>query len=405
MSSKVRILKFAYFGLPHVGGTYSVFKYLRDGLSGHGVDLRWIGMGPWSIDENPAWRADMAFGEVVDGPPSAPEMDRAAALLDTIGEGGFDGVFVNVLADRVQTNAIRYLPRDMLRIMIVHSITPGTYAGARAIRDHVHAAVGVSERCRRDLIDQFGFDPSRTVTIPNPVDVTRLGSQARTPSPANSLRVLYLGRIDDTPKGVLWLPKIMDRLPASITLTVAGGGPDLARLKHDMRRHIDRVAFLDYVAPDRIPGLVASHDVFVMPSRFEGFGLALVEAMAGGSVPVASRIRLVTDTIVDHGENGFLFPVGDCAAAARHIETLAGDRAMLDRMSQAARLKAGESFDLGRTAASYAELLTRLSKSPPPIADPLKLDEWRMPSGLRDGLRTYLPKPVKNWLRVLREHA
>jgi glycosyltransferase involved in cell wall biosynthesis len=398
-------LKFAYFGLPHIGGTYSVFKHLRSGLADFGVEVRWLGMGPWSAIEDPTWQPDLSFGEIVDPQGSEPERHHAARLVNAIANGRFDGVFVNVLADRVQTNIVRYLPHNILRIMIVHSITPGTYAAARSIRDHVHASVGVSERCRRDLIAQFGFHADRTFAIPNAVDVAPFIALSRPPRPRHGLRVIYLGRVDDTPKGVFWLPKIMDALACSVTLTIAGNGPDLEALKRSLSRHTDRVTFLGSVAPDRIPELLAAYDVLVMPSRFEGFGLSIVEAMAAGCVPVASRIRLVTDTIIDHGENGFLFPVGDWGEAAVQIETLNRDPVLLDRMSKAARQKAQRGFDLGRTATEYSRLIESLGTDPPAIAAPLKIDNWSMPAGLRAGLRTYLPRPVKNWLRVLREHA
>ena len=398
-------MKFAYFGLPHVGGTYSVFRYLHSGLAGHDVELRWIGRGPWADRNDPQWQSELQFGEVVDVPRSEPEKRQAVALLQAIEAGAFDGVFVNVLADRIQTNVVRYLPRDMLRIMIVHSITPGTYAGARTIRDHVHATVGISERCRHDLVRLHGSVPERTFTIPNPVDVTRLASLDRVANRADQLRLLYLGRIEDAPKGVLWLPRIVDLLPRTVSLTIAGDGPDLQKLRREMSRHGDRVAFLGSVAADRVPQLLATHDVVVAPSRFEGFGLSTVEAMAAGCVPVVSHIRLVTDRIVDHGENGFLFKVGDLSEAARHIGTLDGDHALLARMSEAARTKARRSFDLGRTAESYARLMKTIAASPPSIAAPLDIDVWKLPGGLRSGLRTYVPRPVKNWLRVLRERV
>ena len=39
-------LKFAYFVLPHIGGTYTVYKSVRAGLATHDVEVRWLGVGP-----------------------------------------------------------------------------------------------------------------------------------------------------------------------------------------------------------------------------------------------------------------------------------------------------------------------------------------------------------------------
>ncbi|MGF6232005.1 glycosyltransferase involved in cell wall biosynthesis [Inquilinus ginsengisoli] len=395
-------MKLAYFGFPHIGGTYSVFRHLRTGLAGAGIELRWLGCGPnaHAAADSPMFRTERDHGNTV-GRPDDDDHARMRAMVRAI-EDGFHGVFVNVLADPVQTNAVRYLDPRITRIMIVHNITPGTYAAARAIRDHVHATVGVSPRIKTDLVHRYGFDRGWTVAIPNGIDTAGL-ALARPERSSKSLRVLYLGRVEDQAKGVLWLPRIFRKLPASITLTVAGDGPDLARLKAQCASLGGRVQFRGAVAPSMIGKLLAEHDVLLMPSRFEGLGLTLVEAMAAGCVPVASYIQGVTDLSVEHGVNGFLFPVGDSRSAARAIVRLAEDEAGRAEMAARASRKARDHFGIGLMTERYRDLIDSLRYSQPVIAPSLDLAEWRLPSGLRPGLRTYLPTPLKNAIRMLRE--
>src|SRR5690606_4351058 len=141
-------------------------------------------------------------------------------------------VIVNVLADQVQMNIVRYLAPDILRLMIVHNMTPGTYAAARALRPHVHAAVCVSVRCRDDLVGQHGFSPARTFVVANAVCEDAVAPDERSSRPAGEgLRLLYLGRIEDASKGVLWLPRLAAELPRTPRLTIAGEGSDLPSLK------------------------------------------------------------------------------------------------------------------------------------------------------------------------------
>jgi glycosyltransferase involved in cell wall biosynthesis len=396
-------VKFAYFVRPHLGGTYSAYQSLREGLAPHGIEVRWIGLGTPPASEAALSRQASSHGAFVSPYRALSEREEAARLAEMLEQERFDGVFINVLAERIQMNIARYLPRHILRIMVVHNITPGTYAAAHAIRNNVHATVGVSERCRRDLVERYGFPREWTAAIPHAVDTAAFSHATRTTGPTQGLRLLFLGRIEDASKGVFWLDDIMDHLPPSIRLTVAGDGPDQPRLMNQLAPHGERVRFLGNVAAGDVPALAADHDVLVMPSRFEGFGFTIIEAMAAGCVPVASRIAGVTDTIIEDGISGLLFPVGDRREAARQIGMLASDPLLLRRLSRDARRRAAEHFGLETMAAGYLNLIEKLRRESPPINHPLPLDSWSTPRGMRPGLRTYLPSPVKNWLRVVRE--
>ncbi|MGH6860489.1 MAG: glycosyltransferase, partial [Phyllobacterium sp.] len=129
----------------------------------------------------------------------------------------------------------------------------------------------------------------------------------------------------------------------------------------------------------------------------------LIEAMAAGCVPIVSRIQGVTDTIVDDGKNGFLFAIGDRRSAARIISRLCAEPDALASASAAARRVAGHAFTLDKMAGRYHDVIHCLSEARPRIAPQLDLDAWSMPRGFQPGLRTYVPRPIKNWLRVMRE--
>ncbi len=395
-------MRLACFLHPHRGGTFSVYRQLRAGLAPHGIEVRWVGLGEEARRalDDPAFAEHRAAGLAVDG-AGGPQA-QAEALARALDEEGFDGVFANVGGDVVQANLVRYLPSGILRILVVHNISPGVYAAARALRDSVHGTVGVSRRIRDDLVARHGFDPARTTAIPN---ATELAGRAppRVAGPPGRLRVLALGRVEDGPKGVLWLPDILRRLPEAVTLTVAGDGPDLARLKARCAFLGPRAAFLGAVDPCEAGALFARHDAMLAPSRFEGCPVALMEAMATGCVPVTSRLRGVTDDLVADGRTGFLFPVGDTAAAARALGRLHADPALLGAMAAEARAEAAACFRVDVLGAAYHGAIRRAAAGPPPAAAPLDLAQWRLPAGLRPSLRTYLPAPVKNWFRTLKE--
>ncbi len=408
MGNKVLAMKCAYFVRPHIGGTYSVFTRLRSSLGQSGIELRWLAAGAAgdtvNVPSGQGLEDALRKGDAIDRMGLLDEETRARHMIGFLRDNRFDAVFVNVLANRFETNLVRYLPADILRVMIVHNITPGTYAAARAIRDHVHATVGVSKRCRDDLIRQHGFDAARTLVIPHGLNRDiHLARNVTKQDESGPLRLLYLGRIEDNSKGIFWLPNVLRELDCPYHLTVAGDGPDLAELRRRLAPFGDHVSFTGWVAPSDVPWRVSQHDVLVMPSRFEGFGLTLIEAMSQGCPAVVSRIAGVTDTIVTDGEDGLLFRVGDFRQAARHIERLASDRKLLAGMATAARQKVETVFDNDVVGRAYAGLLEHLAAERPAIAPPLALSQWAMPNALHSSLRSRLPKPVKNWLRQMRE--
>lgn len=399
-------LKVASFAIPMIGGIYSAVSRVRRELGQRGIELRWIGVGErgeqaWN---EPGMEAERMFGDLA-ARTATDDRERADQVIEHLLRERFDGVLIDVLGGAFQANIARYLPSRIFRVLVVHSITPGTYAYARTVRDHAHFTIGVSPRIRSDLVAAHGFPADRTICIPNGVEVDRYD---RCPRAATSptLRVLLLGRIDDAAKGVLLLPKIATLVKdRDVSFTVVGDGPDLPALKSACAPMRDRITLRGPAHPDDVPAILAMHDVLLFPSRFEGLPLALVEAMASGCVPIASRIHGVTDYVVDDGRTGLLFPVGSVGAAATALRRVQDDRAFLNAMARAAFVAARQRFDMGTVGRSYSDVLQVARHSRGVIKEPLPTAEWTYPRGLKSTWRSSLPAPLKNVLRVALERS
>jgi glycosyltransferase involved in cell wall biosynthesis len=400
-------LKIAFLARPEPYGLYTVFRNLRPALaSRHGIELRWLARGSETAKhlEQTQYAADLAWGEVVNVDP-APDAGQGAALVRHLIDHGYHGVIVNPPCWSIELNAMRYVPQPVRRMMVVHSIAPGAYRAAAAIRDNVQATIGISPRVRDDLVARHGFDPSRTHAIANSLDLTPYENVARD-APVANLRLLSFGRIEEFAKGVFWLPQIMRELRQAgveATLSIAGDGPDLAELRRrcDGAGVSDRINFVGFVEPARIPDLVARHDVFLLTSRMEGFGYTVIEAMCGGCVPVASSLRGVTDFIIEHGRTGMLFQTGDTRAAARCVAELAQDRNKLLAMSEAAKVDCRKRFNSGVMADAYAGVIRAAMERPGQTDPPLPLDQWRYPRALSPApslVNRLIPPRLKAWI-------
>lgn len=367
---------FAYMGSSQDGGTYRVFETLRDGLAERG----WAGE---FVNESclPASAQNRSEPEILE------------ALRDHL--CSYDVVIGNVFISVRLMNVLRFLPASTPRIMIVHNITRATYLAARVLQDRVQHTVAVSPRIRADLL-QRGFAPEVTATIFNAVPDSLFQSPAPR-APGEVVRLLSLGRIEDQSKRVFLLPEILRPLdPARYRLTVAGDGPDREKLLVRLR-----AAGIPFDAPGRIARADLSrvyreHDVFLLPSRFEGMPVALSEAVASGLVAVASHLPGITDKAIEDGLSGFLFGQGEAAAAAAHLQVLLADPARLQAMREAAHARAHAIFSVEKMLNAYETVMNQVTQAPQ--IPPHSLARWRPPAAMGPGLRGFIPAGLRQRL-------
>jgi glycosyltransferase involved in cell wall biosynthesis len=95
-----------------------------------------------------------------------------------------------------------------------------------------------------------------------------------------------------------------------------------------------RVTLAGELAGDALESAYASSDLFVLPTRYEGYGMAVAEALARGIPVVSTRTGAIDDLVGDSA--GVLVPTDDASALASALEPLLADRARLDRFRSGA---------------------------------------------------------------------
>lgn len=171
--------------------------------------------------------------------------------------------------------------------------------------------VAPSSQTRDQLVD-YGLPSDRVVVVPNGIDPEHLHLPAVEPDPR---AIVTVGRLCRR-KGQAFLVEAFDRLRAEwpdAELHLVGDGP----LRDDLERRVARrdleaaVTFHGHVPEASKVRLLNEASVFVFGSRQEGFGIAVLEAMAAGTPVVARELPVYRDFFED-GRNGYL--VGDSAA-------------------------------------------------------------------------------------------
>ena len=197
---------------------------------------------------------------------------------------------------------------------------------------------------------------------PRPIRVDRAGVRARLGLDPSARIALTLGRLTRQ-KGhhslLKVIPSVITRAPET-RFVWAGRGP----LEHDLRAEVRRRGLEQHVRllgqRDDVPALLAASDLLVLPSRFEGLPLVVLEAMAAGLPVVGTRVCGTTEAIAD-GVTGRLVPIRDRAALAEAILQVLERPALAARWGAAGQLRVAREFSAGRmvgeTAAIYRELL------------------------------------------------
>lgn len=141
------------------------------------------------------------------------------------------------------------------------------------------------------------------------------------------------------------------------TLTLLGDGEMRAQLTAALGpRWRSRVRFEGFVQPAALPRSFADADVFVLPSRYDGWGVVVNEAMAAGLPVVATNSVGAAADLVRPGENGFIVAPGDVAALAEAMMRFVDCPALAASMGQAARATARD-YSIERGAERWSEFL------------------------------------------------
>jgi glycogen(starch) synthase len=174
-------------------------------------------------------------------------------------------------------------------------------------------------------------------------------------------RVVFVGRLVRS-KGVHVLVDAASRMRTpGAQIVLVGDGPERARIERQAERLgiADRVHVTGFVEHHRIPDVLATADLVVLPSIYEELGTVLVEALHAGVPTVASRTGGIPEAVT-HGVTGLLVPPADAGALGRAIDTVLSDPGLAASMRANARRRAVD-HDLVRVSEQVHELYERVT--------------------------------------------
>ena len=232
-----------------------------------------------------------------------------------------------------------------------------------------HTLVAVSEQTRRQAVEE-GVRADKVSVIPNgvtPLDTLSVNRpEARKNLGLNEADIflLSIGRLTYQ-KGheffIHALAKVVSRFP-NVKAGICGDGPLRPQLESQILRlglshHVKLLGAWDDVSP-----ILASADVFVLPSRWEGLSRAMMEAMAAGIPVIATRVDGIQD-LVTNDVHGLLVPAEDPERLGNSILQLLRDPEMMKRIGSAGRAHVLQIHSTDDMCKKYYHLMLALLKN------------------------------------------
>lgn len=191
--------------------------------------------------------------------------------------------------------------------------------------------ISVSKITKKQIVETYEISPEKINVIYNGIDLKQrkfseeeLEELKKQFSITQKPVILFVGRVDDHRKGLDILLKsfknVLDKTDCTL-LVVGKGDQNKARTLAISMGILDNVFFTGFVDETTLKKCYALCDVYVVPSRLEGFGLTVLEAMAASKPVVATNVGAIPEIMKDK-ENGILVEPNDINSMSNAIYTI-----------------------------------------------------------------------------------
>ncbi len=283
-------------------------------------------------------------------------------------------------------------------VATVHATEHGRNSGLHTplqhlIHSHEQRLVREADRiicCSRFMAGEverlFDISPEKITVIENGVRPDKVssgklsGPDRRRYAGDDEQLLFFVGRLVRE-KGVEILLEALAAVFAAtpqVRAVIAGKGPLLHDLEQLAGRYgiRERLAFPGFLTDEERNRLLTTADLVILPSLYEPFGIAVLEAMSAGAPVIVSEVGGMSE-VVTHGTDGWKVPPGDSAALSAAILYLLENSAVRLRLGANARSKAADAYSWDKLAAKTAAVYRDVRRQ----AGQIKLQYGGQPDG------------------------
>ena len=279
---------------------------------------------------------------------------------------GIAGLLARIPTVAILDNAVRRYQNTGSKSSLKNELSSINFRRTLFFPRHI---ITISKEGRDNLIFNYPALKDSVTPIQNGVDVDNILNMAQMPKPyflpGNRFNLCFSGSIEMNRKGLDILVEALRHLvyevkQEDLLLTVIGSGEDLPRVKSLVEQNALQNYVNFYGETSNPYNIIQQADIFIFPSRYEGFGNALLEAMALGVCCVAADCDNGPREIIEDGKNGLLIPVGSSSALSDAIMSLKNDTERRIRLARQGAETIRSTFSDNTMVDSYYNLFRKL---------------------------------------------
>jgi glycosyltransferase involved in cell wall biosynthesis len=236
---------------------------------------------------------------------------------------------------------------------------------------HATKIIAISNATRKDLIRIYNADPNKIEVIYHGFDKLKyhpVSSKDHIPEDIKKYGkyIFFIGRLE-AKKNVVTLIRAYGELRKDSKIKhklVLAGRPgylyenivgEIEKLDPGIKKDVIE---LGYVSEEKVPYLMRFSSIFAFPSRFEGFGMPLVEAMASGIPIVASNSSSIPEIVSD---SALLYEPGDYIGFSEGIKKIISDLSLSEKLEKKGLLRSKE-FDWNESGKKTLRVIDKASR-------------------------------------------
>lgn len=359
----MKVLTYHTYHSSGVGGVETLFRTLKSYFSNHGLEVNEIYhdvLGE-QLYHSRSGRETKLFGASL-GDGLIGKIIRKLSIYIYFAVSSVECNTIIILTHPYNLNFIPKRIKKRAKIVLVQINKIDVYLESKnenALLNNVRFVDKVV--CYTDMDAHCLENKVNNNSLSNKVEVIPRGCKLKKSNARifiNKKRLVTIARIEEKQKNLQAMVEIFKKLPNEYSLDIYGAGePEEILQLQSLINGVERATFQG--PTNNVADVLKDYDLFIMTSRYEGFGQTLIEARSQGMPLVLFNTFEAASWIVNHGENGYLVEENNILSFVDAIRSICEEKSIYEKFSSKA-IEMADMTDINEVNKKWLKLINSL---------------------------------------------